>query len=293
MEYLITRDNLCAVVVWYSPTPDFAQNIYRYADNVRYVFIIDNSDTDNREMVDSLKINNVCYHFMGGNNGIAPALNVGFDYACKHGAAWVLTMDQDSIFEGDSFADYLQEANDYPGKEKVGIFAVRHNFSVLQSDEQHSRYTEKKRVMCSGNLVSVAAYKQTGQYREDFFLDWVDFEFCVRIKDAHYSIIECSNVTLKHFLGEQSMIVTFFGLKKHYANYPVWRKYFAARNMLRTARMHKSARYSMYWRLVQEFKQVLLYDKSITKWRKLRAMSAAAWNARKPVSFTAIKEKYQ
>jgi rhamnosyltransferase len=261
---------------------------------VHKVFIIDNSDKNNQSLLDELKLENAHYHFIGENKGIAAALNIGFEYARKHHAEWVLTMDQDSIFEGTNFENYKKEVIEYVDKEKVGIFSIKHDFygSKKENIVALSKYREKKWAMCSGNIVSCMAYHQVGGYREDFFTDWVDYEFCVRIKKVNYRIIECIQVTLKHFLGENIMETTFFGVKKYILDYPLWRKYYLARNMYITAKIHKSLSYSMYWHLFQELKQVLLYDHSKKKWRKCKAMIAAIYNARKPVVFVDIKKKY-
>jgi rhamnosyltransferase len=291
MPGVITEKNLCAVVVWYNPNEEIARNILRYNEGVYKVFVIDNSDKSNQLLLDELKLENVCYHFIGENRGIAAALNIGFEYAHKHHAEWVLTMDQDSIFEGESFDNYKKEIRGYTDKSEVGIFSIKHNFINLD-EKAGDRYREKKWAMCSGNIISYQAYHRAGGYREDFFVDWVDYEFCVRIKKANYKIIECTQVLLKHFLGESIMETTFFGSKKYIPDYPLWRKYYLARNIYLTAKAHKSIRCSMYWRLVQEFKQVLLYDHSERKWGKVKAMFMAICNVRKPVAFVDIKKKY-
>jgi rhamnosyltransferase len=288
----IAKRNLCAVVVWYNPNKENVINILRYNTGVYKVFVIDNSDKNNQSVLDGLKLDNAYYHFIGENKGIAAALNIGFEYARKYHAKWVLTMDQDSVFEGGDFENYKKEINNYADKNRIGIFSARHNFANLNENVEFDRYCEKKRVMCSGNIVSYHAYRQVGGYREDFFVDWVDFEFCARIKIANYRIIECTQVLLKHFLGESIMETTFFGAKKYVPDYPLWRKYYLARNIYMTANLHKSMRYSMYWRLVQEFKQVLLYDHSKKKWGKIRAMFAAICNVGKSVTVIDIKKRY-
>ncbi|MDR0680738.1 MAG: glycosyltransferase [Dysgonamonadaceae bacterium] len=294
MSKEITDENLCAVVVWYNPNEEIAKNILRYNTGVHKVFVIDNSDKNNQSLLDGLKIENVCYHFIGENKGIAVALNIGFEYARKCHAEWVLTMDQDSIFEGANFENYKKEIINYIDKNEVAIFSIKHDFGNLaeKTVTNLDRYCEKKRVMCSGNVVSYRAYHQVGGYRDDFFVDWVDFEFCARIKMANYRIIECTQVILKHFLGERIIETTFFGAKKYIPDYPLWRKYYLARNVCITAKIHKSMRYSMYWRLFQEFKQILLYEHSEKKWGKIRTMFIAICNAGKPVNFIDIKKKY-
>jgi rhamnosyltransferase len=294
MKSFITKDNLCAIVTWYNPTAAIAQNVQQYAGHVRHVFVVDNSDVDHRVLLDTLGLTNALYHFTGENKGIAAALNIGFKYADSYQMEWALTMDQDSIFEGNRFAEYLAEVNNYTDYTDVGIFSVKHDFGQIDTEQKPagSRYCEKKRVMCSGNLIALDAYRKAGAYREDFFMDWIDFEFCARVKAAGYRIIECTHVLLKHFLGDRIMQVKRFGSTKYIPDYPVWRKYYLVRNILHTAKAHKALRNSMRWRLFQEFQQVLWYDSSPKKWKKLRAMYAALRHARKPIIVTDIQQKY-
>jgi rhamnosyltransferase len=294
MQPFITGENLCAIVTWYNPTEAIAQNIRHYAAQVGHVFVIDNSAADHRALLESLKIPHAHYHFTGENKGIAAALNIGFEYADSYRMEWALTMDQDSIFEGNRFEQYLAEVNAYANYDEVGIFAIRHDFGQIETaaNDNDGRYCEKKRVMCSGNLIALKAYRKAGAYREDFFMDWIDFEFCARVKAAGFRIVECSRVWLKHFLGDRIMKVNCLGSKKYIPDYPVWRKYYLARNIFRTAGLHKSLRYSMLWRLFQEFEQVLFYDSSPKKWKKMRAMLSAVRHVHKPVAVLDIQQKY-
>jgi len=299
MNESVIKENLCAIVVWYNPNQEIAKNITHYANHVSNVYVIDNSDNNNKTLLEQLKLNNTHYHFTGSNQGIAAALNIGFEYAKSQNVAWVLTMDQDSIFENDSFVKYLAEINayinEYGSHTNVGIFAVKHDFNDLDKRNvtELDRYSKKKRVMCSGNIVSYSAFCQAGGFREDFFMDWVDFEFCIRINASGYDIIECSRVLLTHFLGEKNIATNFLGVIKYFPDYPLWRKYYFARNLYRSANIHKSMRYHILWRLVQEFKRVILYDHSRNKWKKIRAMFAGVCNARKPIEFSKIKEIYK
>lgn len=43
--------------------------------------------------------------------------------------------------------------------------------------------------MQSANLVNVEVYKKLGKYREEYFIDCVDYEYCLRARENQYSII--------------------------------------------------------------------------------------------------------
>jgi GT2 family glycosyltransferase len=47
--------------------------------------------------------------------------------------------------------------------------------------------------MSSGNLLNLAAFKQVGAYNESFFIDYVDHEYCLRLKKKRFSILTLKN----------------------------------------------------------------------------------------------------
>ena len=51
---MITQEDIIAIVVWYHPTHEQADNIRSYGTRVRKVIIIDNSDTDNHSLLQSI-----------------------------------------------------------------------------------------------------------------------------------------------------------------------------------------------------------------------------------------------
>ena len=53
--------------------------------------------------------------------------------------------------------------------------------------------------MQSGNLVNAAADEKLGDYKEEYFIDCVDYEYCLRAKRyGTYRIVQCGSAVLKH-----------------------------------------------------------------------------------------------
>lgn len=90
----------CGVVVWYNPADDVLNNINSYITEIEKLYIIDNSKDNHNNLLADYKYQNKCeYISLHKNLGLAYALNVGCKKAIKDSFDYVLTMDQDSIFE--------------------------------------------------------------------------------------------------------------------------------------------------------------------------------------------------
>ena len=87
--------NIQGVVVLYNPDYTILDNIKSYLDGIEKLYIVDNSETKNHELINKIvSISAKCIYIdNNGNQGIAHALNVGAQKAIEDGADWLLTMD--------------------------------------------------------------------------------------------------------------------------------------------------------------------------------------------------------
>ena len=76
-----------AVVVLYNPSKEEIQNINTYKNKVAHTVIIDNSDENNRALIDNIvSINsNITYYSEQNNLGLAKAFNLGIDILYQKG----------------------------------------------------------------------------------------------------------------------------------------------------------------------------------------------------------------
>ena len=126
---MIQQNNLYAVVVWYNPTEEQKYSLLSYLWAVKHVVIVDNSQKNNDILLSDLQKENYTYISFGDNLGIATALNRGCRIAIEAGAEWVLTMDQDSVWDKEQLRYYLEATNKYPDIEKVGVFSPRQDYT--------------------------------------------------------------------------------------------------------------------------------------------------------------------
>jgi rhamnosyltransferase len=90
-------------------------------------------------------------------------------------------------------------------------------------------WEEVESVITSGCLLSLRAYGVIGPFREDFFIDYVDTEFCFRARSAGFRVIETLAPLMSHTVGAATSH-TVFGSKTWTTNHSAERRYYIARN---------------------------------------------------------------
>lgn len=137
------------------------------------------------------------------NLGLSVALNQGVDRLRSGPAiAWVLTLDQDSVVSADYVRCLLEKVDGLPGKDRVGLIAG--------TDRRSSTATRQLRrvnhVILSGSLVRFSLFDRA-KYREDFFIDQIDHDFCFQIRAQGFEILRLDSPMFVHQLGSSKRII--------------------------------------------------------------------------------------
>ena len=96
---------------------------------------------------------------------------------------------------------------------------------------RRSRKGEILSAMTSGSMTPLTVFDQLGTFNESLFIDYVDVEFCLRIRRAGYCIVESPKAKLHHSLGRISghrLLGHWFASTNHSAA----RRYYITRNRL-------------------------------------------------------------
>ena len=267
---MITSEYLIAIVVWYYPTQQNIQNLTSYIDDVKKIIIIDNSPSDNKLLLSALPERKCIYHPNYNNIGIASALNRGMQIASCLGAKWVLTMDQDSYFDEHNIAQYIHLCNQCPIPEVALFSPLQHlDTDPFTVDVEHI-YEKRLTVMTSGNLVNLRIYQEVGGFKDEFFIDLVDDEYCCRLHRLGYNIVCVRSISLVHHIGfGRKRAFRFF--KKSFIQHNALRHYYIVRNILEVIRLYPEYKYYYSKQLRKRIKRCLLYD-SDNKWTKIKNM---------------------
>ncbi len=235
------RPRICAVMVLFRPDEGVKTNVALLMSQVDDFIIIDNSPAGaDRSIANDLHLAFPQATLISNhqNLGLAHALNQGIAYACRLRFEWILTMDQDSE-PPTNFVDCLfRSLYACPFKDSVAVvgplYRDRKTNALMSSvDPIETTYREVLTTMTSGNLVRVTAIEDCGCFREDFFIDYVDHEFCLRLRRFGWRIIESCSATLVHSLGalcRYSMLGRTISVTHHSSI----RHYYISRNRLTT-----------------------------------------------------------
>lgn len=220
------------VVVLYNPSINVYDNIASYIDQVERLFVVDNSDKYNADLIELLKLNGRCVYLNNfGNKGIANALNLGARKSIECGFEYLLTMDQDSILPGKAVSLLLKRFHTI--EDRIGIISPVH----FANQERNYEFSRVPFTMTTGNILSLSAYIECGPFREEFFIDHVDHEYCLRLRSMGYQIIEVSAINLNHKPGKR---VRFLSNRLLLSIHPPARLYYFVRNGFQVSKTYKS-----------------------------------------------------
>ncbi len=217
---------LAAVVVLYNPSDSDLKNIETYLSSVDKLYIIDNTEgkSNKNRLMKSEKIE---YITKNKNLGIAKALNLVAKKAKADGYSWLLTNDQDTKFPPKVIDSMLKEISSRDIS-KIAIVTPWHKTKLVDKKPK-TKYDDPHDVMTSGNIVNLDILEKLGGFNEDFFIDCVDIEYCIRLHKNGYKILRINSLEIDHELGD-----LFYrkvrGILFLCTNHPPIRRYYMMRN---------------------------------------------------------------
>ncbi|MBR3144304.1 MAG: glycosyltransferase family 2 protein [Clostridia bacterium] len=217
---------IAGVVVLYNPDSRVQDNIKTYLDGVDVLFAVDNSSCNNKDLFCDEKI---VYIANMENKGIAAALNIAAKRAIKKGYLWLLTMDQDSRFDVggvEKMTAYLESRKD---NNKIGLITPYHKTG--ENNPSSAAVDSPLVCMTSGNIINLLAFEKIGGFKEWLFIDSVDFEYCLNLRENGFDILRLNSVLLNHSLGTKSE-KGIGKLKRQITEHSAARRYYITRNRL-------------------------------------------------------------
>jgi len=270
-------DQVCAIVVTYRPDAAFPARLSAVSAQVGMTVIIDNGSADAergmlREAASGPKIELV---FNAENLGLARALNIGIQRAATLGFSWVLLLDQDTRAEPDMVRTLLAIHASSPDRKRVAVLgsnfhdATGRTADAIGNASPDGHWEEVERVITSGSLLPLKAHGAIGPFREEFFIDYVDEEYCLRARAKGYRIIRSRRYLMSHAIGSPT-VHKMFGTGKWTTNHGPDRRYYIARNNTVLLREYGNYRAGMWaWkslrRCLRQCKRIALYEQMKTR----------------------------
>ena len=205
------KDNrYCGVVVWYNPDIEVINNISTYITDLDKLYIIDNSCERNMELVDKIIDNDkIEYISLGGNRGLAYALNKGCNKAIDEGFDYILTMDQDSYFELNSvklMKEFIKKSNKHyaiiaPNVKSVYIDELENKKKIAYTVLTEGKNKELIWVMTSGSMMCIKDFVEAGKFDEKLFIAHIDIDLGIALNNLGKKIIMLSDVIIYQTFG--------------------------------------------------------------------------------------------
>lgn len=272
--------SVSAVVVVYNEYQSLIGLEESLSGQVEDIFIIDNSDIEFKIPDEVLKQPNVKYLHLGGNKGLAAGLNEGVRLCQKSNSEWVLLLDQDSIVSEGMVACMLNEYSANTNAIKIGMICPDIFLSdkgVHQYPLCFGAYMIKKITgtsdnvdfaITSGSLIKLSVLDVVGYMDELFFIDYIDYDFCLKLRSRGYKILYVRDASLKHKLGDVKTSKT--GIL--YTSHQPKRIYYQTRNRLIVVRRYgvlfpSFAVMQLTLFVLKFFKILVIEDKKATRLR--------------------------
>jgi rhamnosyltransferase len=232
-----SNNDVCGVLVTYHPDAEFRFRLDDALKQLSTVVIVDNGSAGAQlEMLrDLARESRAALVLNGSNLGLARALNVGLEHAVALGCSWAVLLDQDTHIDGDLVATLTIVRDSLPDSSHVAVigagFREKHRRSpkIARLEERGNEWQEVDTAITSGSLLSLQAYARIGPFRDDFFIDHVDTEYCLRARSLGYRIVRTVRPLMTHSIGKPTQHRLLW-MKKWTSNHSPDRRYYITRN---------------------------------------------------------------
>lgn len=200
---------ICASVITYHPEPECLANIVRAAAQVDRLLVVDNhsSESVQADLMALADEHHLDLIRNDSNFGVAAALDQAIEWAKANRFEWLLTLDQDTV-PHDDMVDQLRLIGESAGdRREIAIIGSNYldgatGVPFASPDRFEGReWREETTVITSGSLLSLQACEEIGRFRDDYFIDYVDDEYCLRARKLGYRVLLSRAVVMEHAVG--------------------------------------------------------------------------------------------
>lgn len=237
------------LITLFKPSAEQADHLLRLPALSPVVVAVDNSphaDTALHARLAAQGVDVIANHNRGG---IAGAFNAGVEFLIRRGCDVFFLFDQDSTVPDDYFHRMLLGCASVGDprflvgprifnlnvQRDLPLFTVRRWSAQIEPIRDGAHGLQPCSVIISsGTAISLEAFRALGRFREDFFIDHVDAEYCMRAQAHGVPVCVNADVSLPHELGKPTP-------GQHWPRIDIFdqsalRHYYAARNCILVAR---------------------------------------------------------
>jgi len=249
-----TRFSIASVTVAYNGAQILSRHLdalKRQTQKLAEIIIVNNASSDNTLKVLAANYPDVTVLNLPENGGVGGGYAAGLAYAAlTKKYDWVWLFDQDSIPAQDCLEQLLRGLEYVADRaESTVVLAPICLHSVTKMPcpgllwkggrlvpipiDPAQAVTLVDLVISSGSLVRREAIETVGLPRADFFMDFVDYEHCLRLRRHGFQIAVVRDSHLDHILGEPTKF-NYLGRTTYWTDHAPWRVYYMTRNQVFT-----------------------------------------------------------
>jgi rhamnosyltransferase len=273
-----------ALFVTYLPTLEQTKRVVAATSEFDLVVVVDNSPAEKMSLGPDVSEAGIKVIANANRGGIAGAFNRAVDVLLNDGVEHVYFFDQDSVIPAGYRKGMEQALDAAPLASLIGPRIYDVNLRAFSPRYEVSRWSYRADdvsgeshallpcsfLISSGSVGTRDALSTCGPFREDYFIDDVDTEYCLRARRLKVGVYLNTGLVLNHAIGEREEY-RFLGLRVRPSHHSALRRYYRCRNgiHLSTRQFVQSPAFFVHnqKRLAHETLGVILYEK-----RKLKKL---------------------
>lgn len=219
---------IAAIYTTYRPDDGFRERIRHVVDSCALTVIVDN--TPGGHTFSARQIDGLTLLQDGRNKGLGGALNAGLSEAQRQGCNAVVLFDQDSSPPSCFIETLFQGLAEAGPRTLVGPLLVddTHAYPQTPTISTMPKLANVTCVATSGMCFRLDGLQPADHFTEDLFLDFVDFDWCWRMRKNGWRVYRLMSLPMPHRLGIAQR--SFLGLTYHVP--APFRHYFQFRDTL-------------------------------------------------------------
>lgn len=236
---------VAAAAVTFNPDAEVFDRLQAVAAQVPRLYVAENGSDPafKKKLAELAALHRWTVIDMPVNLGVGAALNAAAARARADGFAWLLTLDDDTLAPPGLVEMMRRDLADLPAADRAAVLAagpvdVDSGYRFRRSsDPMGSAPRPVVSAITSGSLFNLVALAELGPFREDFYLDYIDHEYCLRATAAGWGVFESRRATIAHRLGRTRRRMILGRVVFHTLHSPS-RRYYVLRNRLFVCRAH-------------------------------------------------------
>lgn len=197
MENIVKKKVAAGIVLFNPDAIRLKLCVSSLEEQVDCIIVYDNSST---KIPETFNCENVIYLTHNKNEGVAYALNQIFMKGKNLGYEWILTMDQDTVIPKNMISTYSA----YLNQDDIGIICPQN----VDKRRAYSHAEDTKEVtslvefcITSASCTNIHVWEKLGGFDNFLFIDFVDNDYCKRLRLLGYKILQCNKVVIDQEFG--------------------------------------------------------------------------------------------